>query len=120
VKDLRESLPMQRRPLSRWVQRIHLEATYTRRNGLCPCCEAVPVCNEHGRLPGAEFDHWYARNRAGIEATWCVCSACNQRLNDTNFKAAARSAFEAYQLAVRRVLSAHQSRQSAFAEGAAS
>jgi hypothetical protein len=25
VKDLRESLPMQRRPLSRWAQQIHVQ-----------------------------------------------------------------------------------------------
>jgi hypothetical protein len=120
VKDLRESLPMQRRPLSRWVQAMHVQVTYSRRNGICPCCQEVPVCDEHGRLPGAEFDHFYARNRAGIEATWCVCSACNQRLNDTNFKAASRSAFEAYQMAVRRVLSAQPSRQVPLVESAAS
>jgi hypothetical protein len=120
VKDLRESLPMQRRPLSRWVQRMHVEATYTRRDGLCPCCQQTPVCNQDGRLPGAEFDHWYGRNRARAEETWLICSGCNQRLNDTEFKAGVRSAFESYQLALRRVLQAQQSRQSPLMESAAS
>ena len=64
VKDLRESLPMQRRPLSKWTQQVHIEVVWKRRNGICPACQEVPIVNEHGRLPGLEFDHWYARNRA--------------------------------------------------------
>lgn len=111
VKDLRDALPMQRRPLSRWVQQIHVEVLNAKRGGLCPCCESVRVCDETGRLPGAEYDHWYSRNRNRAEETWCVCAICNQRLNDTGFKASVRSAFESYQLALRRVLQAQQSRQ---------
>ena len=107
---------MQRRPLSRWVQQIHLEATYTRRNGLCPCCQQTPVCNQDGRLPGAEFDHWYARNRARAEETWLTCGPCNARLNDTEFKASVRSAFESYQLALRRVLQGRQAAQSSMVD----
>jgi hypothetical protein len=106
--EVRESLPMQRRPLSKWAQQMHVMATYSRRNGLCPCCQERPVCNESGRLPGAEYDHWYARNRARAEETWLVCSACNSRLNDTDFKSSVRSAFESYQLALRRLLQTRQ------------
>jgi hypothetical protein len=113
VKYLRESLPMRRRPLSRWVQQMHVAVTYSRRNGICPCCQETPVCNESGRLLGAEFDHWHARNRARAEETWLVCSACNARLNDTEFKASIRSAFESYQIALRRML---QTRQSALTD----
>ena len=36
---------------------------------------------------------------------WLVRGACNQRLLDTEFKAGARSAFEAYQQALRTFLS---------------
>jgi len=103
VKDLRESLPMQRRSLSRWAQQIHIDVINTRRNGLCPCCQETAVCNRDGRLPGAEYDHWYTRNRARAEATWLICGTCNARLNDTDFKASVRSAFEAYQIALRRL-----------------
>ena len=66
------------------------------------------MCNQDGRLPGAEFDHWYARNRARAEETWLICSACNQRLNDTEFKAGVRSAFESYQIALRGLLQTRQ------------
>jgi predicted nucleic acid-binding Zn-ribbon protein len=108
LRDLRLSLPMQRRPLSQWVQRIHVEVLNAKRGGLCPCCEETKVSNEDGRLPGAEYDHWYSRNRARAEETWLVCGGCNQRLNDTEFKASVRSAFESYQLALRRVLQTRQ------------
>lgn len=117
VKDLRVSLPVQRRPLSRWAQQIHVEVVRAKRNGLCPCCQEMPICGVDGRLPGAEFDHWYARNRSRAEETWMVCSGCNQRLNDTEFKASVRSAFESYQLALRRAI---QTRQTEFPPAAAS
>jgi hypothetical protein len=51
-----------------------------------------------------------------FEKTWLVCSACNARLNDPEFKSRMRSAFEAYQPAPRRVLQAHQGRQSSLVE----
>jgi hypothetical protein len=73
----------------------------------------VPIVNDHGRLPNLEFDHWYNRSNARAEATWAVCRNCNTRLNDTDFKASVRSAFESYQLALRRML---QTRQSPLAE----
>jgi hypothetical protein len=120
LKDLRANLPMQRRPLSGWVQRIHVDVLNLKRGGLCPCCEETPVCSPTGRLPAAEFDHWFARNRARAEETWLVCSECNARLNTTEFKASVRSAFESYQLALRRVLQARQSAQMDMRQSAAS
>ena len=107
---------MQRRPLSRWVQQIHVEVLNAKRGGLCPACESVPVCGANGRLPGGEYDHFFSRNRARAEETWLVCTACNARLNDPEFKSRMRSAFEAYQLALRRLLQAHQTRQSSLVE----
>jgi hypothetical protein len=108
MKDLRESLPMQRRPLSRFVQQLHIEVVRMKRNGLCPCCQEVPIVNDHGRLPKLEFDHWYNRSNARAEATWAVCRHCNAKLNDTGFKASVRSAFESYQLALRTVIQTRQ------------
>lgn len=116
VKDIRESLPVQRRPLSRWVQQIHIEVLNAKRGGLCPACESTRVCDETGRLPGGEYDHFFSRNRARAEETWLVCSGCNSRLNDPEFKSRMRSAFEAYQFALRRVLQAHNTRQSSLVE----
>jgi hypothetical protein len=108
LKEISKNLPQQRRPLSRKAQDIHLRATWSRRNGLCPCCQAEPVCIDTGRLQGAEFDHWYSRNQNRVTQTWLVCRACNAALIDTDFKASARSAFESYQMALRPFLSTRQ------------
>lgn len=105
LRGIKTSLPMQRRPLSQRTQSIHIQVTLTRRNGLCPCCQETPVCTEAGRLPGAEYDHFFARDKNRVTQTWLVCGQCNQRLMDTDFKAAAQPAFMAYQAAVRPALS---------------
>lgn len=104
LRDIKASLPMQRRPLSKRTQSIHISATLLRRNALCPCCQETLVCNEAGRLTGAEYDHWYSRNKNRVTQTWLVCGPCNERLLDTDFKASARSAFESYQSALRPLL----------------
>jgi hypothetical protein len=108
LKDLRESLPRQRRPLSARTQALHIQVTAARRNGLCPCCQQVQVCTATERLAGAEFDHWYGRNQARPTQTWLICATCNAALNDTEFKAAARSAFEAYQQALQPFMGGRQ------------
>jgi hypothetical protein len=66
------------------------------------------VCSAAIRLDGGEFDHWYSRAQNRVTQTWLVCRDCNQRLLDTGFKAAARSAFEAYQMALRPFLGNRQ------------
>jgi hypothetical protein len=106
LRNIKTSLPMQRKPLSRRTQSIHIQATLTRRNGLCPCCQETPVCIEQGRIGGAEYDHFFARDKNRVTQTWLVCGDCNQKLIDTDYRAAARSAFEAYQAAVRLAMSA--------------
>jgi hypothetical protein len=105
VADIRDSLPIQRRPLSEWTKSLHVRVTSLRRSCYCPCCQQITVTDGQGKLPGAEFDHWYARYRNGPEETWLVCAPCNRNLEATSYKAAVRSAFEAYQLALRPFLS---------------
>ncbi len=105
LKHIRENLPQQRRPLSRRTQELHIRVIAARRGGFCPCCQATPVCTESGRLEGAEYDHWYSRSQNRVTQTWLVCRECNQKLLDTDFKASVRSAFEAYQLAIRPFMS---------------
>jgi hypothetical protein len=106
LRDLRDNLPQQRRPLSRRTQSLHIEAVLRKRAGLCPCCQETPVADDQGRLAGAEFDHWYSRSQNGVKQTWLICGPCNARLAiDTEFKAACRSSFEAFQQALRPLLS---------------
>ncbi len=108
LRDIKANLPLQRRPLSRKAQTLHIRVIAARRNGLCPCCQNTPVCTECERLSGAEFDHWYSRNQNRVTQTWLVCAECNRQLVDTDFKSGARSAFEAYQLALRPFLGGRQ------------
>ncbi|MGA7239710.1 MAG: hypothetical protein WBY44_28785 [Bryobacteraceae bacterium] len=74
LRGIKTSLPMQRRPLSRRTQSLHLHATLTRRNGLCPCCQETPVCTDIGRLSGAEYDHFFARDKNRVSQTWLQCT----------------------------------------------
>ena len=108
VKDLRESLPVQRRPASHWTRAMHISVVQSKRNGFCPCCQKTRIVNEEGSLPCLQIDHWFARNRAYITETWAVCSDCNASLNNPDFKTAHRSAFESYQVAVRLALHERQ------------
>jgi len=105
LRTIKIALPMQRKPLSKRAQALHILATSTRRNCLCPCCQEVPVCTDLGRLEGAEYDHFFNRNQNRVTQTWLVCGECNRRLIDSEFKAGARSAFESYQAALRPLLS---------------
>jgi hypothetical protein len=108
LRDIKQSLPVQRRPLPRRVQAIHITVTAARRNGFCPCCAAVRVCTDTEKLAGAEFDHFFARNKTKVHETWLICESCNRDLLNSDFKNAARSAFEAYQLAVKPFLASPQ------------
>jgi hypothetical protein len=108
VRDLKAHLPLQRRPLSRRAQELHQRAIWSRRNGLCPCCQTEPVCTETGKLQGSEFDHGYSRNQNRVTQTWLICGDFNQRLVDTDFKSSARSAFEAYQQALTPFMGSRQ------------
>ncbi len=108
LRDIRKNLPAQRKPVSRRTEEIHIAATWTRRNGLCPCCQDAPVVDANGRLDGSEMDHWYSRNQNRVTQTWIVCRTCNANLNNTDFKAAARSAFESYQAALRPFIGGRQ------------
>ena len=108
LREIKANLPAQRRPLSTRSQEIPVRATWARRNGFCPCSQVEPVFTESERLEGAEFDHWYSRKQNRVTQTWLVCHECSSRLIDTDFKATERSAFEAYQRALRPFMGARQ------------
>jgi len=110
VVTILDSLPVQRRPIPEWAKALHVRVALERRNGYCPCCQQTQVATEEGKAPGAEFDHWYGRHRNGPGETWLVCSECNRNLENTGFKNNARSAFEAYQDAVTKLLASGQNR----------
>lgn len=62
--------------------------------GRCPCCGLARVLDDGGRVVGADFDHYYSRERRDFTETWLICRPCHRRMTDrTQFA----SAFEAYQ-----------------------
>lgn len=108
LRDIKTSLPMQRRPPTPRTVAIHVKATLLRRNGVCPACSEISVCDANGRLPGSEVDHFYARDKAKVQDVWIVCARCNDRLRDTDFHAAVTPAFLAYQAAVKLMTASRQ------------
>ena len=108
VSMILDNLPVQRRPLSDATKELHLRVTWLRRNGYCPCCQREWVVRDGERLPGTEFDHFFARHRNGPEETWLVCGDCNRRLEVVHYKTAVRSTFESYQQALRVFITAEQ------------
>jgi hypothetical protein len=95
-----ENMPRPRRELSESTKALHLRVTLERRNGYCPACQQQRVCDAEGKLPNAQYDHFYGRNRNAPDETWLVCAPCNRELEIPAFKASVRSAFYAYQAAV--------------------
>jgi hypothetical protein len=114
VTAILDGLPIQRRPLADSTKALHVRVTWLRRNGYCPCCQQADVCGVDGKLAGTEFDHWYGRSRNRPEETWLVCRDCNRQLENTEFKASMRSAFEAYQFALRPFTDGKRAQQRLF------
>ena len=104
VSTVLDNLPIARRPLSDSVRALHVRVVWERRSGYCPCCQRVQVCNAEGKLAGAEFDHFFARNRSAASESWLVCGSCNQQLEAPWYKQSAQSAFAAYQQALQPFL----------------
>src|SRR3569833_2214324 len=73
LRDIRANLPMQRRPVSKRTEEVHIRATWARRNGLCPCCQETPAVDASSRLEGAEVDHWYIRAQNLFTHVLIVC-----------------------------------------------
>lgn len=73
-----------RRPVSKKDKAKHIAFTYSKYNGLCPCCGDVQIINEFRQpINGAfEIDHFYDKTRNQLEETWPICKRCNsQRAN---------------------------------------
>jgi hypothetical protein len=105
LKDIKQNLPEQRRPLSKRTQQIHLRVIWARRNGLCPCCQETQVCDENGRVGESEYDHAFSRSQNRVSQTWLVCKDCNANLRNTDFRSEHRAAFDAYQMALKPFMS---------------
>lgn len=102
LRTLNRSVTPKRKPPSVFARDLLFRVAKHRRNGFCPCCEEELIANGNGEpINGAEIDHWFARDRSGIEEMWPVCARCNDRLRDTSYKTVKQSLFSAFQQTVR-------------------
>ncbi len=82
-----------RRPITESTRKRH-KAVLAKLGSRCPCCGVARVLDESGRVVGAEFDHFYSRERRAFQEVWLVCRPCHLQMGDRVRFAAA---FEAYQ-----------------------
>ena len=69
----------------------------------CPCCSERFVVEESGAVTqGAEFDHFYSRERRQFHETWLVCKPCHLELT-AGKRAEHLDAFRAYQRRAKRL-----------------
>jgi hypothetical protein len=71
--------------------------------GLCPCGCKQKIVEDKGnilldekRQPLAVPDHWYSRERNGLEAMWLVHRDCNARLKDDDYRRSKHSRFDVF------------------------
>ena len=85
-----------RRNLTESTKRRHREVV-TYLGGRCPCCGEVFVVDGAGDvLPGAQYDHFYSRERRGFAETWLICRPCHLELTHGD-RAERTIEFQAYQ-----------------------
>lgn len=73
-----------------FIPRRHIHETVKHRHrsilkllgGRCPCCGLVSVLDASGEVIGAEYDHFYSRERNALEDTWLICKACHRNMKD--------------------------------------
>ena len=82
-----------RRPITDTTKRRHRDVVAAL-GGRCPCCGIVEVLDGDGKPDGAEYDHFYSRERREFADTWLICRSCHRGMRD---RAAYTVAFNAYQ-----------------------
>jgi hypothetical protein len=84
-------------------QRIYLHTVAKRFDGYCPCgCRTKivddrsnPLLDERGKSL-VEYDHWYSRERNGLDAIWPVHRACNIKLKDDDYRRNKHSRYDVF------------------------
>lgn len=63
--------------------------------GRCPCCGTTPVVDDAGAvLQGAEWDHYYSRERRDFGEVWLICRPCHRGMRDRHEPTAEFQAFQ--------------------------
>jgi prophage antirepressor-like protein len=87
-----------RKLIAKKTQQRHLHILRRFYAGKCPCCHAERIVNDAGeKLMNCEFDHWERVSEVQASKTWAVCTKCNSKLRDSDWKANRRVKFESYQ-----------------------
>lgn len=66
--------------------------------GRCPCCAQSIVVQNHRRVNGAEFDHFFGNQYAGPDHVWLICKECHDNFTYERITRSSRNAeFNAFQ-----------------------
>jgi hypothetical protein len=81
-------------------KRLYQLTIAKRLDGYCPCGCRQKLIDEKGNIlrdqndqPLAVIDHWYSRERNGLDACWLVQRDCNQKLRDDDYRRSKHSRF---------------------------
>lgn len=101
-----------RRDFPKDVTRQWRHVLVRRYNGECPCCRANVIVDTNGNpISGLTYDHFRGRELNGPEDGWPVCTKCNLKLRDAEFKNASRKHFEVFQDYRRALCAGHPSKR---------
>lgn len=93
-----------RKPLAEKTKKLHRFVVRRKYSDKCPCCQETLIMGETGQaLTTCQYDHWDNRSLADKKHTWAICSDCNAKLRDPDWKNRHRAMFEAYQQRRREV-----------------
>jgi hypothetical protein len=81
--------------------------------GECPCCRNVAIVDASGSsITGAlHYDHYRGRELNGPADGWPVCTKCNLRLRDAEYKNASRNRFDVFHDDRRQIYAGHVPKQ---------
>lgn len=106
LTEIKDSLPLRRRKLSRATKRAHIGCILAWYEGRCPCCRETPIVSPNGStLPACQEEHFVNRHENALDKTWLVCQDCNQgKSAGTVAHADVETLFRAYQVTLRKHL----------------
>ncbi len=106
LTEIKDSLPLKRRKLSRATRRAHISCILTWYEGKCPCCRETRIIDENGKpFPVCNDEHFVNRHENALDKTWLVCQDCNQRKSTGKLvHTDVEALFKAYQVTLKKHL----------------
>ena len=97
LDNIEKVVQVKRFDLKPSTQQIHIAVTEAFSSCRCPCCKEQIIIKDGEKLPELRFDHFYSKTKRHLKETWAVCSRCNMKLENPEFRADKFSDFMAYQ-----------------------